>query len=89
MGRLDKYLLTTHDERRITITADRSPDLICDILNIISERSARLRSIDTRDSDEGDTQVIQVRLRVGRNFDEVALASDLASSRHVISYSWE
>lgn len=88
MGRLDKYLLATHDERRITITTSHQADL-CEILKIVAQRNAKLRSIDTRESDEGDNQVVRVRLRVGRDFDEVALASDLASSQHVISYSWE
>ena len=89
MGRMDKFLLATHDERRVTITTDRSPEILCDILHIIGQSNAKLRSIDTRDSDEGDAQVVQVRLRVALDFDEVALASNLASSRHVISYSWE
>lgn len=89
MGRLDKYLLATHDERRITITTDRNPDRVCEILRIITQGSAKLRSIDTRESDEGDAQVIRVRIRVGRDFDEVALASVLASNQYVISYSWE
>lgn len=89
MGRLDKYLFNAHDERHITITTGRESERLCEILRIIAKHNAKIRAIDSRESDEGNTQVMRLRLRVGRDFDEVSLASDIASSQYVISYSWE
>ena len=89
MGRLDRYLSAAHDERRITITAGRDAEHLCEILHIIAKHNAKVRAIDSHESDDGNTQELRLRLRVGRDFDEVSLASDIASSQYVISYSWE
>lgn len=89
MGKLDKYLFNAHDERHITITTGREPERLCEILRIIAKHNAKVRAIDSHESDEGSTQVLRLRLRVGRDFDETSLASDIASSQYVISYSWE
>lgn len=89
MGRVDKYLVAAHDERRISITTSRDPEHVCDMLRIMANHDAKLRSVDTREGDDGETQVLRLRIIVGRDFDETALASDLASSRYVLSYSWE
>jgi len=89
MGRLDKYLFNAHDERQITITTGRESERLCEILRIVAKHNAKIRAIDSREGDEGSTQVLRLRLRVTRDFDEVSLASDIASSQYVISYSWE
>jgi len=89
MGRVDKYLVAAHDERRITITANRGPEGLCDILRIIASHHTKLRSVDSREGDEEDVQILRLRLIAGRDFDETALAGDLASSKSVISYTWE
>jgi putative Mg2+ transporter-C (MgtC) family protein len=89
MGRIDKYLVAAPDERRLTITTTRNPERIYDIMHIFAEHNARLRSVDSRAGDESDIQVIRMRLIVARDFDETKLASDLTSSKSVISYSWE
>jgi len=89
MGRLDRYLLSTYDERYLSVTTGRDPQRLCEMLQILSRHNAKARSIDCREMDEEDTQVLRLRLRVGRDFDEVALGSELAANRYVISYSWE
>ena len=89
MGKLDRYLFMAQDERHITITTGRESERLCEILRIIAKHNAKIRTIDSREGDEGSTQVLRLRLRVGRDFDEVSLASDIASSQYVISYSWE
>jgi len=89
MGQLDKYLISSHTERHITITTGRNTDRICEILQMLPEHDARPRSIESLESDEGDMQILKLRLRVGRDFDEVALGSELAANKYVISYTWE
>ena len=89
MGKLDRYLFMAQDERHITITTGRESERLCEILHIIAKHNAKIRAIDSRESDEGNTQVLRLRLRVGRDFDEVSLASDITSNQYVISYSWE
>ena len=88
MGRVDKYLVAAHDERRLTITTTRDAERLFEVLRLIAGHHTQLRSVDTREG-EGDTQVLRLRLIASREFDETALASDLASSRSVISYTWE
>lgn len=89
MGRVDKYLVAAHDERRISITTYRGAERLCDILRIFAAQNTKLRSVDSREGDEEDVQVLRLRLIAGKDFDETALASDLASNKSVISYSWE
>lgn len=89
MGRVDKMLFAAHDERHITITTGRAPERVCEILRLIADHKATLRSIDSRESDDGDMQILRLRLRVQRDFDEVSLAGDLAGNKYVISYTWE
>lgn len=89
LGRIDKYLVAAHDERRITITTSRNAERLCDILRIVARHHTQLRSVDSRDGDEQDTQILRLRLIAEKDFDEIALASDLASNKSVISYTWE
>lgn len=88
MGRVDTYLVAAHDERRITITTTRDSERLFEVLRLFESHSAKLRSVDSREGDES-VQVLRLRLIAGREFDETKLASDLASSKSVISYSWE
>jgi putative Mg2+ transporter-C (MgtC) family protein len=89
MGRLDRFLLATNDERRLSITTGRDSERLCEILQLLPRHHARLRSIDCMESDAEGMQILRLRLRVGRDFDEVDLGSALAADRYVISYSWE
>lgn len=89
MGRVDRYLSVTHDERMLSITTGRDPERLCEIMRILANHGTRLRSLDTRDVDDPDTQIVRLRLRVGRDFDEFALGSQLAGNQYVISYTWE
>lgn len=89
MGRVDKYLVAAHDERRISITTSRGSDHLCEILHIVAAHHAKLRSLDSREGDEENDQIVRLRMMIDREFDETALASDLASSKYVISYTWE
>lgn len=89
MGRLDRYLMATHDERLLSITTGREPERLCEILRLVAEHNARLRSVDTHDSNDSGNATLRLRIRVGRDFDEFALGSDLASNKYVISYSWD
>ncbi len=89
MGKLDRYLLSSHGERHLTISTGRDAEHLCEILQMLPKYDSRARSIDTLDSDEEGMQILRLRLRVGRDFDEVALGSDLAANKYVISYTWE
>jgi putative Mg2+ transporter-C (MgtC) family protein len=89
LGRLDRYLFAAHDERHITVTTGRDAERVCEILRIIADHKAKLRSIDSRESDDGAMQILRLRLRVQRDFDEVSLAGDLTGNKYVISYTWE
>ncbi len=89
MGRIDKILIAPPDERRITVVTHRSSERMLDILRIFSAHRIRLRSVDSREGDEDDVQVLRLRITTSRDFDEARLDSDLASSKSVISYTWE
>lgn len=89
MGRLDHYLLSPHGERHLTITTGRDADRLCEVLHMLPKHDAKARSIESHESDEENTQILRLRLRVGRDFDEVAIGSELAANKYVISYTWE
>lgn len=89
MGRVDKVLGAAPDERRITIVTSRSSEMLCEILGVFSRHNARLRSVDSREGDEANIQILRLRLITTRDFNETKLDSELASSKSVISYTWE
>lgn len=89
MGQLDQYLLSSHGERLLTITTGKQADRLCEILQMLPKHSAKARSIDSYESDDDNMQVLRLRLRVGRDFDEAALGSELTANEYVISCSWE
>lgn len=89
MSKLDRYLVSSHGERYLTISTGADPDRLCAILQMLPKHDARARSIESLESDEQGVQVLRLRLRVGREFDEVALGSELAADKYVISYTWE
>ena len=89
MGRIDKYLLAPHGERFLTITMKRAAEHLCDVLSIVSKCNARIRSIDSRESEDPAIHILRVRLRVDRDFDEAGMSSELASNIDVLSYIWE
>lgn len=89
MGRVDRYLMATHDERLLSVTTGREPERLYEVLRIVEKHNAKLRSVDTHENNESGNVVLRLRMRVGRDFDEFSLGSDLAGNQYVISYSWE
>lgn len=89
MDRLDKHFTTGRGERGLTITLQGGYDSLCKVLRMLETHHARVRSIDTQETEDAARQVLRLRLRVQRDFDEVAVAGDLASCDDVISYTWE
>lgn len=89
MDRLDKHFTMGRGERQLTVVMQGGYDGLCNVLRMLEVQHARVRSIDTQESDDAARQILRLRLRVQRDFDEVAVAGDLASCDDVISYSWE
>jgi putative Mg2+ transporter-C (MgtC) family protein len=89
MDRVDKFFTIAPSERSLTMVILDGYDSLCAIMHTLESHNVKVRSLDTRDSEDERHQVIRLKLRVPGEFDEIALAGDLASSKDVISYRWE
>lgn len=88
MDRIDKYFTVGRGERYLTVIVQDGYDPMCEVLRLIDAQHAKVRSVDTQEGEDAHL-TLHLRLRVSRDFDEVALASELAGNKNVISYSWE
>lgn len=89
MGRIDRYLIVSHDYRLLIIALGQDARHLDEVLRMIAKHGGRLRSIEGKETEQPGVQSLRMRIRAERNFDEVGLSSELASYQDVLSYIWE
>lgn len=81
-------VLIRHEERYLTVNVQGGSERIGRVLAMLVEHRAQVYVLSSEAGPE-DLRSLKLRLRVGRDFDQNALAADLAASEDVISYRWE
>ena len=86
---VEQSVLLRHGERVILATVRLGHVPLGEVLAMLTKHGARVRVVASEDAGDGTSQVIRVRMRPGRDFDEAALGSELAANENVISYTCE
>lgn len=87
--RVERYLLLKPGDRFLTVALKKTPDALPQLLSILVRFGIEVRLIGTRQSADGENQIVQVRIRTREDFNENNLGIELASNENVISYNWE
>ncbi len=78
-----------HGERTIVATVRSGHEPLAEVLELLAKYGARVRVVTSEEARDGTSQIVRIRLRAGRGYDEAALGGELASCENVISYTWE
>jgi len=87
-SRLEHFLLAKREERALTISIHNVPGALQKIIDIISMHDAQPQIFSSEETTVGITS-LRIRLRTGRNFDDLGLNNDLTESKDVVGYVWE
>ena len=86
---VEQSALLKRGERVILATVRLGHEPLGEVLGMLTKHGAQIRVVASEEAGDGTSQIIRVRLRAGRGYDEAALGGDLAASENVISYTWE
>ncbi|OFX13857.1 MAG: hypothetical protein A2Z18_08510 [Armatimonadetes bacterium RBG_16_58_9] len=81
--------LLRHSERVMSATVRDASESLCEVLNLLQRHGARIHGVGTEEGGAPSTNIVRVRMRVPRGFDESSAGADLARNENVIDYTWE
>ena len=87
--RIEHSRLFTHGERVLLATVRDTSDSLCGVLTILTHARAQIRGVASEEGADGTSQIVRVRIRMPRGFDEDSVGLELAGNENVIYFSWE
>lgn len=89
VAHIERTMLAKSNDLHLTLTLQLAPESLSKALAIVARHGLGVNLASCESLTDEDTQVARLKIRVGPNFDEAPLNSELASCPDVLSYSWE